>query len=174
MIARYLVLFAGICLTVGGCSEIPVDPVEGGSDPTVAYLAKLEAQGAIPSADVNRDGVVGIQDLVLVARDFGQQLEAPQADIEVRDLEMKRIGNDVIGPRWSYKLTLVNNTDRAFAQVSVGLYLIDAEGLPIDQGGLIETLQPSESKAIVGVAGFWNAPDDAEPATYDWRVLFAF
>jgi len=87
---------------------------------------------------------------------------------------MKRIGNDVIGPRWSYKLTLVNNTDRAFAQVSVGLYLIDAEGLPIDQGGLIETLQPSESKAIVGVAGFWNAPDDAEPATYDWRVLFAF
>jgi len=43
------------------------------ADPAT-FLLQLQAKGAIPEADVNRDGVVDISDLVLVARNFGLEV----------------------------------------------------------------------------------------------------
>ena len=73
-------------------------------EPTAhALLVEWEAQGAIPEADVNRDGVVNIADLVIVAQNFGQAVELTGEWVTV--LEWSGLGiatseTFTVGPEW--------------------------------------------------------------------------
>jgi hypothetical protein len=88
-------------------------------------LLEWEAQGAIPAADVNRDGTVDILDLILVAQSFGQDVLVEDPPVRVDAWEVKQ---DPDWPStWRYKLTLTNTSaEEERARFEVKLY--DEEG----------------------------------------------
>ena len=120
-----LVVIAALGCDVG-------DPVSPGTvDPYAVerpdiLLLEWEAQGAIPAADVNRDGTVDILDLIIVAQNYGQDIVVEDPPVRVDAWEVKQM-DDLF---WSYKLTLTNASPHdqyAFFKVE----LFDAEGFYI-------------------------------------------
>ena len=128
-----------------------------------ALLLEWEAQGAIPSADVNGDGVVNIADLVIVAQNFGMTVDDAQLPpVSVLDADGRLVSReeDFLG-MWaaSWEVTLRNNELERHS-LALWVSLLDAEGfalaetvLPTVHIGGHETLELSALAGVAAEAG---------------------
>ena len=146
---RKLFLLPVVVLAAVGCGDFgdPVTP-----DTVNPYdverpdilLLEWEARGAIPAADVNRDGSVDILDLIIVAQNFGQDIVVEDPPVRVDAFEVKPMGRWT----WSYKLTLTNTTaDDRF--VSFRTDLFDSEGFYLRGNGIFFiSIAASETRTV--------------------------
>ncbi|MEO2003304.1 MAG: hypothetical protein ABGY41_04335 [Candidatus Poribacteria bacterium] len=129
-----LILF--LLLSAVGCDFGGPDLVEPTvaldmTAPVVPQLAALVAQGAIPEADVNRDGLVDIRDLILVAQSFGQQVDAPASPVDVLDAQLRTTEKNTVFWREAWRVALRNNTADTVS-VDLVVQLQDADGFVVD------------------------------------------
>jgi len=99
--------------------------------PVVPQLAALVAQGAIPEADVNRDGLVDIRDLILVAQSFGQPVDAPASPVDVLDVQLRTTEKNTVWWREAWRVALRNNTADTVS-VDLVVQFQDADGFVVD------------------------------------------
>jgi len=99
--------------------------------PVVPQLAALVAQGAIPEADVNRDGLVDIRDLILVAQSFGQPVDAPASPVDVLDVQLRTTEKNTVWWREAWRVALRNNTADTVS-VDLVVQFRDADGFVVD------------------------------------------
>ena len=109
------------------------------------FLLRLQAQGAIPAADVNRDGIVDITDLVLVAQNFGQKVEVVPPEVEVVSVDAKLREQGDTYWTYSWKATLRNNTDVAVT-VFFDVQFLDKDGFLVERVLTFDTMVPREEK----------------------------
>ena len=180
--------FVALVVAVGCDYGDPVDVPPGavaldGGQPVAPQLARLVAHGAIPEADVNRDGVVDIRDLIIVAQSFGQPLDLPANPVDVLDVQLRVTQQNDLWWREAWRATLRNNTLDTVA-VDVDVELQDADGFIVDTDfkfniprgpGAIDTVTGSalsdadwadaivQAVASVRVDGWTPAGDDPSP-----------
>ncbi len=121
--------------------------LETGDSPA-ALLSAWEAQGAIPRADVNGDGVVNIVDLTIVARNFGLTVEVPEPPISVVSLLMKEMFPEL--PGWglyTYQLTLRNEASVPMRAV-YNFRFYDSEGFYLGESIVIALLDAGETQTL--------------------------
>ncbi|MBT3270012.1 hypothetical protein HN371_22890 [Candidatus Poribacteria bacterium] len=126
-----------LMLAVTGCDFGAVDGLSGGGvvldphAPARPQLAALVAQGAIAEADVNRDGIVDIRDLILVAQSFGQIVEIPPAAVDIVDVQLRVTEKNDTWWRQAWRVTLRNNSPDTVS-VDLGVEFQDADGFIVD------------------------------------------
>ena len=116
-------------------------------------LLEWEAQGAIPAADVNRDGTVDILDLIIVAQNFGQDTVVEDPPVRVDAWEVKQ--DPVFDWRWSYKLTVTNTSPEDHWTLFVA-DLFDAEGFYINSEYLRVTVPANATITERSIMFFWQ------------------
>lgn len=118
--------------------------------PVGPQLAALVAQGAIPETDVNRDGIVDIRDLILVAQAFGQPIDAPESPVDVLDAQLRTTEKNDFWWREAWRVGLRNNTP-APVSVDLTVQFQDADGFVVDDDteyGLV--LSAGETRTFAG------------------------
>ena len=133
-------------------------------------LLEWEARGAIPAADVNRDGTVDIFDLIIVAQSYGQDVIVEDPPVRLDSLELKRLSDTT----WSYKLTATNTTPVAMEAWFVSR-LFDEEGFFLDEDFLYfdigehatvtvrDTIRISPARDYFNADGIPIWRDDSDP-----------
>ncbi|MBT3270743.1 hypothetical protein HN371_26615 [Candidatus Poribacteria bacterium] len=114
-------------------------------------LLEWQAQGAIPAADVNRDGTVDILDLIIVAQNYGQDIVVEDPPVRVDAWEVRQM-NDYT---WSYKLT-VTNTSPDEEGVYFAARLYDADGFYLDRESLSVTVPANSTITKRSEMLFWQ------------------
>lgn len=138
------------------------------------FLLQLQTNGAIPEADVNRDGIVDIADLVLVAKNFGLEvvfdeplpgLPADTAGYE-RWLRLNRdpIPPKPVDPHSGTKNVYANQNRKTLAPNGTQTF-------PYPNGTVVVKDITRVGSGFVGlVAVMWKAKG-SDPAHNDWTFV---
>jgi len=178
----YVLLLMGLAL---GCDygedaeperqtvELTAEDFKDVQDPR-AFLIELQAKGAIPEADVNRDGVVDISDLVIVARNFGLEvvLDEPLPGLPVDTAGYERwlrLNAEPIPPRAADPHNGTKNvyTNQRRNVIAPG----GKQVFPYPDGTIIVKDATRPGRDFIGlVAVMWKVKG-IDPAHGDWRFI---
>ena len=127
-ISKMLVILMFGCILVAlGCDVgDPVDPEPAGFTATespAALLSAWVAQGAIPEADVNGDGIVNIIDLVIVAQNFGLTVGLDTDPPEVLDVSAL---NGIVRPGTPIEILFSEPVDEQSIQDGIAIIGVPA------------------------------------------------
>lgn len=138
------------------------------------FLLELQAQGAIPAADVNADGFVDIADLVIVAQNFGQEVDVPQP---MPGLPLSTAGYDGwlrmnAKPIASYNGDPHNGTKNVFVnQTRATLAPAGQRRFPYPDGTILVKESTRPGADFIGLVAIMRKVEGSDPAHNDWKFI---
>ncbi|MBT3265899.1 hypothetical protein HN371_02045 [Candidatus Poribacteria bacterium] len=149
-----ILVACGVVATIAACDVgDPTDaarPAQPTSHAARVALLEWQAEGALPEADVNGDGIVDIADLVTVAANYGLTVDPGLADSRV--LTTANVRFEVGAAEWALAWTVeIHNPTIRTLTGHLLVVFADADGVTIGADVALDVIvEPGQDRAIEG------------------------